>query len=177
MKRLLMAALIVGLAPVLMGAGGGANPPIPGQEQIARNPKYKAIIMIDVHPNNTTTAGQGTVTIRTDKVSSTGPIAAGFVFLQGFSLGCQTGQALTEQRFVDVRLVEIMPTPFDVIKLFAPFGEVVSLGGVIPLRSPIITDVKNPFCTGTADPADDAVDGPGIQVFEATIQFVVPATQ
>ena len=188
MKRLKMIALVVALSPLLMGAGGGGAPPTPGVEKILKTPKYKATIVMDTHDFTTFTAGMGSVTTRQnrdDGLTSTVSFQNTSSFLSGFTLyGCVsdrasdplnhppfplTAQGLTEARFVNVSLSALMG-PFAAIQLMGQLGEVIAFDNVArPLRNPIITSVSNPRCSGS-----DGSPGPGVQIFDAVIQFVVP---
>ena len=179
MKRLKMAVLVLGLSPLLMGAGGGAQPPIPGQEQIANLPRFNAVITVDTHDDGvTTTAVQGSVTVYGRGLSTTGPIAMNPFTLNGvFTKGCITDQATIESRFINVRLVDIMPSRRAVIELMAPHLAEVSFETLanVSLASPIITLARFPRCAGPFEAVDAGVTGPGIQIFDAQLKLVVPA--
>jgi hypothetical protein len=176
MKRLMMVALLFALTPLIMGAGGGGNPPIPGLEVIAKKPIYAATFFYDAHAVGASpTAGGGSVTI-TDHATSTAtfpPGTAGFVFQQGFTVyGCTTDPAVTQGRFANQRLVDLIGA-YATEQLFGQLGVPVAFDSSVagrPEFSPIIVAVSNPRCTGS-----DGSPGPGIQIFDATIKFVVPA--
>jgi len=176
MKRVMMVALLFALTPLLMGAGGGGNPPIAGIEVIAKKPSYSATIFYDAHASGASqNAGGGSVTIA-DHLTSTAsfpPGTAGGIFLSGFqNFGCTTSLATTQNRFVNQRLADIIGQ-YATEQLFGQLGVPVAFDSNTPGRpefSPIITAVSNPRCTG-----GDGNPGPGIQIFDATIQFVVPA--
>jgi hypothetical protein len=177
MKRLKMVALVLGLSPLLMGAGGGGAPPGPG-EQIAHGPRFNAVITVDAHNFGvTSTAGQGSITIFGRGISTTGPISLPFVLLSGFSTGCITDPAATQSRFANLRLEQIMPSRRSVIELLAPLDVEVSFDtlATVSLASPIITTTRHPRCAGPFDSADNGAVNPGVQIFDAQIKLVIPA--
>jgi len=172
-----MVVLVLGLSPLLMGAGGGAQPPIPGFEQIANLPRFNAVITVDAHNDGvTTTAGQGSITVYGRGIATTGPIAMNPITLTGFTKGCITDQPTIESRFINVRLVDIMPSRRAVIELMAPHMAEVSFETLsnVSFASPIITLARFPRCAGPFEAVDAGVTGPGVQIFDAQLKLVVP---
>jgi hypothetical protein len=176
MKRLMIVALVLGLSPLLMGAGGGGTPPPPGL-QVAKLPRFDAVVTIDVHNlGATSTAGLGSITVFGGSISTTGPVSMSPLLLQGFDRGCTTDPTLIQKRFVEVNLVDIMPSQRAVIELLAPLGAQVSFSATstTPFASPVITLARFPRCAGPFDPADAGATGPGVQIFDAQIKLLVP---
>jgi hypothetical protein len=170
MKRFMMAVGIIGLVPLLMGAGGAA-PGIPAGARVV-GPTLHATVVLDPHePGATTTAKQATIRITDNHVGAAAMFtipALGFPFLAGCDL------TKTSARFLNVTLLSWIPEAV-LDQLFTTLGT-----GRSPTLEPVITKVLTETDGCTPDLANlTTIDGslPGILSFEATINFLVPRTK
>jgi hypothetical protein len=154
---------IVGLAPLLIGAGG-SNPP-PFDTKIV-GPQFTASVVMDPHEVGvTSTAKQASIRIyRDNKVTSAlFNVPANFVLEHGCDL------SFSDARFLFNTLISWIPeTVLDT--MFNQLETPRSAG-----FEPIVTRIVNDKCTpDLANPTTSPPALPGILSFQATLRFQAP---
>ena len=164
--RIMLVLMVVGLTPLVMGAGGG-NPGVPSDKKIG-GPMFTANIVLDPHEAGVTSTAKR-ATIRLSHNQNTA--AALFTIPPLFPLDNGCDLTLTDTRFLTQPLSNWIDLSV-LTPLFANLGVTISP----TTMDPVIVQILNDDCT--ADPANPGpLSGgskPGILSFQARVRFLLP---